>query len=206
MRYKAGQKEEARMRLVAAAGRGFRGKGYAGIGVDGLAKEAEVTSGAFYSHFPSKDAAFREAVAVGLEDLRQAIATCQDRHGPDWRERFVAFYLSEKRTCDLAQGCAMQTLSADVARAEDETKAIYRAGMLKVVAQVAEGLHEIRPSERDAEAWRILSVLVGAVTLARAVGDAGLGAQVAGTVRDLIAGAAPAASRGTDGGPAIDRD
>jgi TetR/AcrR family transcriptional repressor of nem operon len=50
--------------MIAAASRGFRSNGYAGIGVDGLAKAAGVTSGAFYSHFGSKDAAFDIARAT----------------------------------------------------------------------------------------------------------------------------------------------
>lgn len=37
VRYTTGHKEEARARMVSAAGRGFRRKGYGGIGVDGLA-------------------------------------------------------------------------------------------------------------------------------------------------------------------------
>jgi TetR/AcrR family transcriptional regulator, transcriptional repressor for nem operon len=45
MQYKTGHREEARAHMIAAAGRGFRRKGFGGIGVDGLAKEAEVTSG-----------------------------------------------------------------------------------------------------------------------------------------------------------------
>ena len=48
MRYGPGLKQEARTKILDAAGRGFRRLGFGGIGVDGLAKEAGVTSGAFY--------------------------------------------------------------------------------------------------------------------------------------------------------------
>ena len=40
------KKQETRQRILDAAGRGFRKGGYDGIGVDGLAKQAGVTSGA----------------------------------------------------------------------------------------------------------------------------------------------------------------
>lgn len=182
MRYGDGHREEARRRMVAAAGRGFRRKGYAGIGVDGLAKEAQVTSGAFYGHFASKDAAFREAVAAGLDELHGAIEALQDEHGADWLGHFVAFYLGEKRTCDLAQSCAMQSLSPDVARADPETRAVYRAGMMRVVERIAAGLPSGTAVERNARAWRLVSLLSGAVTLARAVGDADIGARIADVV------------------------
>ncbi|WP_282288716.1 TetR family transcriptional regulator [Pseudomonas sp. PS02302] len=65
MRYKPGHREESRAKILDAVGRGFRKHGYGGIGVDGLAKEAGVTSGAVYTHFPSKAAAFKQAGETG---------------------------------------------------------------------------------------------------------------------------------------------
>ncbi len=179
MRYKAGHKQEARARMVAAAGRGFRRKGFGGIGVDGLAKEADVTSGAFYGHFPSKDAAFREAVLAGLEDLRAGIEAFQAAHGSQWIEPFIDFYLGEKRTCDLGDSCAMQSLSSEVSRGDDEVRAIYQAGMHKVVEQVASGMPTGSLAERRKKAWALLSILAGAVGIARAVADAETSAHIA---------------------------
>lgn len=171
MRYKSGHKEEARERMIAAAGRGFRRQGFAGIGVDGLAKEAQVTSGAFYSHFPSKDVAFREALKAGIEELRAGIEAVQAQHGSDWLDHFVAFYLSEKRTCDLGISCAMQSLSPEVSRSDPETQEAFRAGMKRVVDQMTKGLQGNSVKDREAKAWRVLAILAGSVTLARAVGD-----------------------------------
>jgi TetR/AcrR family transcriptional regulator, transcriptional repressor for nem operon len=47
---------EARARLIAAARSLVRRKGYAGTSVDDLCVEAGVTKGAFFHHFPSKEA------------------------------------------------------------------------------------------------------------------------------------------------------
>jgi len=116
MAHRAGKKEESRARILTSAGRGFRSRGFGGSGVDGLAKDAEVTSGAFYAHFKSKAAAFREAVVVGLEDLRRGIGQAREQMGGNWRGWFVDFYLGERRTCDLAESCALQSLSSEVAQ------------------------------------------------------------------------------------------
>ena len=94
MRYQAEHKQEAKAKLLEAAGRGFRRLGYGGIGVDGLAKEAGVTSGAFYGHFKSKDAAFGAAALAGLDDLRAGIAALQDEQGARWAETFIAISAS----------------------------------------------------------------------------------------------------------------
>lgn len=169
--------------MIAAAGRGFRRKGYGGIGVDGLAKEAEVTSGAFYGHFPSKDAAFREAVAAGIEELRAGIESFQTDHGERWVEAFVDFYLGEKRSCELGESCALQSLSPEVARSDDSIRAVYQAGMTKVVEQIAKGLPVGSLAERRKRAWAFLSILSGGVTIARAVEDRELAGQIAKSLR-----------------------
>lgn len=190
MRYKPGHREEARARMIAAAGRGFRKRGFGGIGVDGLAKEAEVTSGAFYGHFPSKEAAFKEAVTAGIEELQAGISEFQEGHGNRWLEAFVDFYLGRKRTCELGQSCAMQSLSVEVARAEPEVRAAYEAGMLKVVDAIAHGLESGTLASRRKRAWALLSILSGGVTLARAVEDAQLSARIAASIRAAALNAA----------------
>src|SRR3954465_10555860 len=107
MRYGPEHKETARAKILTAVGRGFRRRGYDGIGVDGLAKEAGVTSGAFYGHFASKGEAFDAAARAGLIQLRQAIEDFRAREGDAWLGRFVEFYLSSKRTCELGDSCAL---------------------------------------------------------------------------------------------------
>jgi len=103
---KADRKEESRARILASAGRGFRSRGYGGLGVDGLAKEAGVTSGAFYAHFTSKAAAFREAVAAGMQDLRLAIEQLRSAEGgPAWRQRCDRrLYTARKRRHETGGG------------------------------------------------------------------------------------------------------
>src|SRR5438128_1998733 len=117
MRYGPEHKETARAKILTAVGRGFRRRGYDGIGVDGLAKEAGVTSGAFYGHFTSKGEAFEAAALAGLEELRQAVERFRAEEGAAWLGRFVDFYLSTKRTCELGESCALQSLTPEVARA-----------------------------------------------------------------------------------------
>ncbi len=176
--------------MIAAAGRGFRRRGFGGIGVDGLAKEADVTSGAFYGHFPSKEAAFKEAVVAGLEELRAGVASFREKHGPEWVEAFVDFYLGYKRTCELGESCALQSLSPEVGRSDAEIRAAYEAGMLKVVDAVAEGLDGGALADRKKRAWALLSILSGGVTLARAVVDAQISSGIAASIRSAALKAA----------------
>lgn len=183
MRYKAGHKEEARARMVAAAGRGFRRLGFGGIGVDGLAREAEVTSGAFYGHFSSKGEAFEAALVAGLQELRIAVENLRAEHGAKWVEVFVDFYLGQKRVCELGSSCALQSLTSEVQRADAGIKAIYEAEIEGVVSAVAEGLSGRSRKEKRARAWALLAILSGGVTMARAVADKDVSAAIAAACR-----------------------
>lgn len=187
MRYAASHKEEARSRILSAAGRGFRRLGYGGIGVDGLAKEAGVTSGAFYGHFSSKAEAFRAASVAGLVELREGIERVQAEQGDAWLASFAKFYMSVRRTCNLGESCALQSMTPEVARADDQTKAAYEMELLKVVETVAKGLKHGSLAKRRQTAWAILSLLSGSVTLARSAGDAEVGRQIAAAVNNTVA-------------------
>ncbi|RQS72022.1 TetR/AcrR family transcriptional regulator [Burkholderia sp. Bp8963] len=186
MRYKAGHKEEARSRILDAAGRGFRRLGFGGIGVDGLAKEAGVTSGAFYGHFPSKADAFKAAAVAGLVQLREAIEHLRDSEGDAWLGTFVDFYMSVRRTCELGESCALQSLTPEVARAGDDTKTAYEAELLAIVDAVALGLPDGTLAARRKTAWAILSILSGGVSIARSTADPKTGAQIAAGIKDAV--------------------
>ena len=186
MRYGPGHKDEARSRILNAAGRGFRRLGFGGIGVDGLAKEAGVTSGAFYGHFPSKAEAFKAAAVAGLVQLREAIEDLRASEGEDWLARFVDFYMSVRRTCDLGESCGLQSLTPEVARADDGTRTAYEAELLKVAEAVAQGLpHGPLPARRRT-AWAILAMLSGGVSLARSAADPKTGAQIAAGIKGAV--------------------
>ncbi len=182
MAHRAGQKEESRLKILRGAGRGFRRAGFGGSGVDGLAKEAGVTSGAFYAHFKSKADAFREAVLMGLGDMKCNIERTREELGNRWRAAFVDVYVGERRTCDLSESCALQSLSIEVARADDEARAAYEEQFRLIIASVADGL-EGKPKKRREEAIALLALLTGGVTLARAVQDPEFSNEIAEAVR-----------------------
>jgi TetR/AcrR family transcriptional regulator, transcriptional repressor for nem operon len=173
-----GSTSDAHERLLAAAGRGFRSGGYGGIGVDGLAKEAGLTSGAFYAYFGSKAEAFRQAVRAGIADLASGIRTFREGGG-DWRSRFIAFYTTERVTCDPAESCALQSLTVDVARADAPTREDYTAGLEQAISALAEAPD---PQARAA-AIALLALLSGGTSMARAVSDPALAEEIADAVR-----------------------
>src|SRR5947209_12193073 len=63
-------KEASHERIVGVAARAIRRSGYAGTGVADIMKEAGLTHGAFYAHFPSREAMLAEAAdRAGAESV-----------------------------------------------------------------------------------------------------------------------------------------
>lgn len=183
---RAERKLETRRRITQVAGELFRSSGYEGIGVDGIAKAAGVTSGAFYVHFGSKTDAFQDALAAALEEVNDGIRALQASAPKQWWSTFVDFYLGERRLADLAHGCGLQTLAAEVARSDQAAIEQFESGLREIAATIVSG-----PSAKGAprtldSALAALGALVGAVTLARAVSDPALADQIADAARRLL--------------------
>ena len=179
MPHPVGKKEESRAKILASAGRGFRAQGFGGLGIDGLAKAAGVTSGAFYAHFKSKTEAFRESVRVGLGDLADAIAALRAAGG-DWVAAFIDFYMDDRRHTALETSCALQSLTGEVARADDATRAVYAEELERVIAGLAAGF--TGPDARQ-RAIAVLALVSGGVSMARASADPALADAIAEAVR-----------------------
>lgn len=156
----------ARDRLLKAGEQVFRSGGFGGAGIDGLARAAGLTSGAFYASFDSKAEAFERVVASGFAPLLSAIQAIQAEHGRRWLDAFVDFYLVERGSVDLCEACVLPTLSIDVARSRESTIGVYHAQLAKVVDALAAGFRGDRQKER---ALALISTLVGAALMARAL-------------------------------------
>jgi TetR/AcrR family transcriptional regulator, transcriptional repressor for nem operon len=181
---RAQKKEETRADILQSAMRGFRSRGYGGLGVDGLAKEAGVTSGAFYAHFKSKAEAFREAIRAGMDDMRGHLERLRTQHGEGWRDVFRTAYLDDRRRADLAHSCTFQSLTGEVARADDDSRRAYEA-KLKDVLSTMDGPGEGAMRRQDAIA--LLAMLSGGVSMARAVDSPEFADEIAAAIKDVAA-------------------
>ena len=183
MRRKGVNKEETRRKMIEATGRGFRKNGYAGIGVDGLARAAGVTSGAFYSHFGSKNGAFEVAVMASLDEVIAGLPEFQNEHGTDWVRAFAEYYLGKAHRSDLECGCAMATLTSEVVRSGAEIHAAYEKKMKIIADLVARGLAGGSEQDRRTRAWSMLGVLIGGINVARAMKSTKASEEVAEAIK-----------------------
>jgi len=100
--------------------------------------------------------------------LRNGVLAFQEKHGRNWRDPFIDFYLGERMQVGLDEACGLPSFSQDVARADDATRAVYEAELEALVAALAGGFRGANARER---ALALLAVLSGAAAMARAVKD-----------------------------------
>ena len=182
-RSNAAAMEETHRRLLRAASRGFRTHGFGGLGVDAVAKDAGVTSGAFYAHFGSKRDAFRETLQRGFAELRDGIRSLRAAGDAGWLRRFAVWYMSAQRRADLAGSCVLPTLTLEAARGDAQTRVEYDARLREVIAALtAAGPGRITESQ----ALAVLALLAGGLSIAHAVDDERLGAKIARAVADAV--------------------
>ncbi|WP_349962545.1 TetR/AcrR family transcriptional regulator [Rhizobium sp. ZPR3] len=169
MRYPPDQKAKARAAMVAAGAKALRQKGFNGIGVDGLASAAGVTSGAFYSNFANKEALLKDIIGTCLgEPFVTAEGTVLERR--EKLKEWLALYFSVGHRDNPETGCVMPTLSADVARANKDVRVTYTGRIKVLVTKIAEVL-EGETNDRERKAWNIIALMIGSVSTARAMSD-----------------------------------
>jgi TetR/AcrR family transcriptional repressor of nem operon len=178
---------ENRARIVATASRLFREKGFDGVGLDAIMKEAGLTHGGFYGHFSSKEDLAAEAVVRALEQG----AGLQSRHTNV--ADFVSDYLSESHFADRANGCVLAALGGDVARRGEEVRSAITSYVRTALEQLA-SLCRGTAAARRRRAITTLAGVVGAMTLARAVEDPGLSDEILSTARQVFGSARRLAS------------
>ncbi len=169
MRYSPDHKARAREALLRAGARSLKTSGFNGIGVDGLAAAAGVTSGAFYSNFPSKEAMLEAVIDAGVGE--PFLSDTDSATFAEGRARLISFvhdYISADHSIDAAEGCVMPALSADVSRAQPPIKDAYQRKMTALVHRIAE-LLDGDASDRNRRAWSIVALMVGAIVISRGI-------------------------------------
>ena len=161
MGHSQAEKAQSRERILAEASRQVRREGLESVSVGALMKSAGLTHGGFYGHFENRAALLTEALQRALQD-----SAARSR---DARETFgglVDAYLSPDHRDSRESGCAMAALASDVARADDETRAVMSRHVEAFIANVAKTLG----GDEDRAALAV-SALVGALTLSRVMID-----------------------------------
>lgn len=169
MRVTQDQMRENRRRILDAASRLFKEKGFEVVTVSEVMKAAGMTHGGFYGHFDSKEDLIANAVAHALAPAPGT--------GRDLRA-FAEVYLSPEHCGASAEGCPTAALAALIRLQSPEARAAMTTGIRSQIERLSATVPGPDAAVRRREAIAGWSAMVGAVILARAVDDPALSGEI----------------------------
>ncbi|WP_144156484.1 TetR/AcrR family transcriptional regulator [Paraburkholderia sp. BCC1885] len=169
MRFEKGRKETTRKRIIDVASRRFRREGASATGLAGIMAEAGLTNGAFYPHFESKEALFREVLADALAD--QHVRFQQDKDACSSLEGAIRRYLTKEHLENWEDGCPSAALLPEIGRQPKLTREAYKNGLLPFISTLAQQLPDPESEASNRRVLAIFGLMVGTLQMARAVRD-----------------------------------
>jgi TetR/AcrR family transcriptional repressor of nem operon len=165
-------------RILDIAAARIRRDGIDRLAVAELMKEAGLTHGGFYRHFESREQLVAEAAQRALTQGSEWTIASGKLGGPRGYTALVDGYLSTWHRDHPESGCGVAGVAADAARAGGPARGSYTRQVKECLAVIADltGNPDRQIGER--EAVLTLSVLVGAISMARAVDDPDLSEQI----------------------------
>jgi TetR/AcrR family transcriptional repressor of nem operon len=177
------QVAENRRKILDAASRLFRAKGFDAVSVAEVMKAAGLTHGGFYGYFKSKDDLIAHALSHALEAPAAGKAPQAERID---LAQLASRYLSPGHRADLEGGCPTAALASEAIRQSPEARAAMTAGLqrnLKRLSAIAPGEDDARKRRNAVGSW---ASMVGAMVLARLSDDAELSDEILEQTRAWI--------------------
>lgn len=183
------QASQNRERVLDAASRLFRERGFDGVGVADLMKSAGLTHGGFYGQFDSKEELMAEACQQSFESAlklwKEVGATAEAAP----LAAVMKVYLSPRHRDHPGEGCVMASLGPESTRHGEAVRRVVTRGteaMLDLFASFAPGRAKALKRKRAIVAY---ASMVGALVMARAIDDQDLSNEILETVADALPGA-----------------
>jgi TetR/AcrR family transcriptional repressor of nem operon len=165
-------KEASHERIVSVAARAIRRSGYDGTGVADIMKEAGLTHGAFYAHFPSREAMLAEAAdRAGAESNAFAASVAAAVPPEQAFQALMQVYLSKEHLESIATGCPISALGSEMPRQSPEVRGAATRRIKEMVDLVARQFPDWGQPVAHERALVTVATMVGTLILARAVND-----------------------------------
>ena len=178
MKVSRAQAAQNRERIVETAAQLFRERGFEGIGVADLMKEAGLTHGGFYGHFASKEALITEASARALTRSLAVLSQVAARAPGDPLSAVADAYLTSTHRDNPGAGCLLAALGPDVSRQGPAVRrrvTDYVRGAVDLLTTMVRGTSK---AARRQKALSTYATLVGTMVMARAVDDRALSQEI----------------------------
>jgi TetR/AcrR family transcriptional repressor of nem operon len=166
------QVAEHRARILAAAARLFRLRGFDDVTVAEVMNDAGLTHGAFYGYFPSKEALIAEAIGRALPPAPDGASPRRPA------AQYADGYLSVRHRDNRAASCLFSSLGTEAARGSAELRHSMTEAIRRRISHLSAEAEGDTPREKRRAAIAAWSAMVGAMVLARLVDDEKLSKEI----------------------------
>ena len=168
MRYPATETARKHKKIIREAARLFRERGFSGVSVAEIMQATGLTHGPFYNHFPSKE----DLMAKSLEHGMQGTLAGIEHVGNSAKRtaKYLDRYLSTAHRDAPGKGCSMAALAGDI-RQLSEVRRTFTAHVKAIIEKMIKNFSWRSKGSARGDSIRMLSTMVGALILARAVDD-----------------------------------
>ena len=142
--------------------------------------------GGFYKHFDSRDELVAEAVSAAFGIWQRQKEAAESAGQPLSFAKLIDDYLSEVHRKNPGTGCAFSALAPEIARSDKRTRSLTSEQVRSDVQLIATLLPGRDRRTARSRAVFIISALVGAMSMARAVSDEALSREILETVGELL--------------------
>lgn len=175
MRKSNAETAETRKRILAIASGLFLKNGIAATAISDVMSAAGLTQGGFYRHFTSKEHLVADANAVAFDFIVANLDEVTRGMSPrEAVQQIVFYYLRQHMGQDPRMLCPLANLSTELGHADQQVKEVVTAGYSRFVKLFAAHLMRLDYQDYIGLAESIVSVIVGAVSLARMADDQAL--------------------------------
>lgn len=127
--------EATRRRILDAASQLIAAKGYPAVSLGDIIERTELTKGAFYYHFDSKESLAEEIISAGGTDIVATFASISEATSPAMENIIHGLFMVVDRVqSDLSARVAAQLLRV-FGGADDVTRAVYSGWLAEMVEQ-----------------------------------------------------------------------
>jgi TetR/AcrR family transcriptional repressor of nem operon len=177
---------QTRRRILEVAAQAFKSKGIHPTGVAEIMAAAGLTHGGFYRHFASKEQLIAEACADSMGALVESAEAAAEGGEASFRKHLEEFLSPEYRD-DCLGGCPLVAMGSELARADRATRQAASQGFRELIEIMAKRRRQRGATSARDDAIFTLSSMIGAVTMARIMGDVRLSAHILEVARKRLA-------------------
>lgn len=181
----AEHKQQSREKILLSAHRLFTSQGYENTSIDQVMNDAQLTRGAFYAHFSSKEELYREAIMAAASRSSIIRDKPDSVHESEWLQALVDEYLSMGHVKMKRAPCALAFLVTDVA--------IREKGVRNTYTNVFKGLNKrlarLINSYSNCDENKVLAataMMIGGVAVGRALNDEKMTRKLLNSCRESV--------------------